>query len=160
MKSPTFVEMHNHPGFLIRLAYQIYNASWEQVMTETDLSPQPFALLYTVYFHDGIDVSGLALKTGVDRASVSRILTRLSNEGYLRVFVRNSDKRQKEIFITAKGKKVFNKAVPQLADLGEQLLKCFTKANGEQFVKLLEEFVYSNNDVTRAPIELPEDASH
>ncbi len=129
-------------------------------MTETELSSQPFALLYTVYFYDGIDVSGLALKTGVDRASVSRMLVRLSNEGYLRVFVRNADKRQKEIYLTAKGKKIFNKAVPQLSELGDRLLKCFTKSQGEQFVKLLEEFVYSNNDITRAPIELPENSSH
>ncbi len=124
-------------------------------MTETDLSPQPIALLYTVYFHEGIDVSGLARKAGVDKTSAGRLVTRLSDRGYLNIVPSQKDKRQKEVYLTAEGKKLFKKVIPQFTELSDSLLDCFTKKQAQQFIELLEKFVHSKRNISRAPIDLP-----
>ena len=156
MKPKKFVEIHNHPGFLIRRSHQIYNAIWERIMAPLDLSPQQFALLYTAYFHDGIDVTGLAWSIGIDKTSAGRLVMQLCRKRYLKAVDGRKDKRQKEIFLTAKGKKTVISAWPKTEELSDRLLDCFTTTQAEQFVKLLEKFVSSNNDYSRAPIKISE----
>ena len=154
MKPKTFVEIHNHPGFLIRRSHQIYNAIWEGVMAPSDLSPREFASLYTAYFHEGVDLTGLARNIGIDKTSAGRLVTRLDRKQYLKIVDSERDRRQKEIYLTAEGKRTVVAAWPKTEELSGRLLDCFTEKQAEQFVSLLEKFVHYNNECSRAPIDI------
>jgi len=61
---------------------------------------------------DGVSINDLARHTFIDRSALSRLLTLMMREGLVRCRPREADKRNVEVFITAKGLGAFRRMLP------------------------------------------------
>ena len=61
---------------------------------------------------DGLTINELARHTFIDRSALSRLLTIMLREGLVRCHPREADKRNIEVFITAKGRAAFRSMLP------------------------------------------------
>jgi len=61
---------------------------------------------------DGLTINELARHTFIDRSALSRLLTLMMREGLVRCRPREADKRNVEVFITAKGRVAFRRMLP------------------------------------------------
>jgi DNA-binding MarR family transcriptional regulator len=61
---------------------------------------------------DGLTINELARHTFIDRSALSRLLASMMQEGLVRCRPRTADKRNVEVFITAKGQAAFRRMLP------------------------------------------------
>ena len=89
--------------------------------TELDLSLGEWRVILMVGEVAGLSTDALAARTTMDKARVSRAITRLVALGYLKREIQNEDRRLISLFFTDKGRSVFKKSL----EIGKQAEKQF-----------------------------------
>jgi DNA-binding MarR family transcriptional regulator len=143
-------ELHSAPGHLIRRAYQITVALFLEECGDR-LRPGELAVLAALDDFAHVDQITLAGMIAIDRASASRFLENLENNGLVRRWVSADDKRTKNVEITKKGKALLTRVGPSIANIQKRLLEPLTKGERECFVACLEKIAEVNNKLSRAP---------
>ena len=77
-----------------------------------DLTPEELAILVTLWQEDDLSQSALIDKTLKDKTTVTRLLSRIKNKGFIEKKVNPTDRRNYTIHLTQRGKKIKDEVCP------------------------------------------------
>lgn len=97
---------------------------------------QQFFLLQ-IFMNPGMNLQELASFGHYDKATATRAVSKLQEEGYVLTETGAGDKRMREIYLTEKAKPVVEKTWECVDDWEEMILKGFTKEERDVAEKLL-----------------------
>ena len=141
-------------GHYIRRMHQISVGAFLARVSEKniDLTQVQFAALSVVSDSPEIDQTSLAQRIACDRATTGGIIDRLERKGFLRRVARKSDRRINGLAITRKGRKVFEKALPVVWVVQEDIMRGLTEAEQKEFLRLLIKAIEASNEFSRASV--------
>jgi DNA-binding MarR family transcriptional regulator len=154
----TPTELQTVPGHLIRRCQQIAVAIFLDVFRELGLKPVHFAALSMVQRHPGIDQRRLVNLIAVDRTTIGAILRNLETKCLLRRQTPRNNLRVKQIFLLPKGEAVLAAAGPLIDDVQARIMGPLDPHEQDVFLTLLRKLVEGNNEFSRVPIRVPEEA--
>lgn len=152
------LEIHTLPGHLIRRLHQISVAQFMERMAAEgiDLTPVQFSAMVAIGQHPGIDQASVAGLVAYDRATLGKVVDRLVDKELVRRQVSASDRRAREVSLTAAGAALLERVMPIVRDAQQRFLTGLDRDERETFVALLQKATLAANDLSRAPQrELP-----
>ncbi|WP_370206309.1 MarR family winged helix-turn-helix transcriptional regulator [Pararhodobacter marinus] len=114
------------PGFLIRRANQISNASFAEDLGSLGLTPTQMSSLAVIVDAPGIDQITLARRIGVDRTTISMVVNGLTQHGFIHRERSPLDARRNELNPTRAGTACMHLARDHARSNSDTLLKGFS----------------------------------
>jgi DNA-binding MarR family transcriptional regulator len=131
----------NIPELLTNLTTH-YNAIFRQYSSRLSLTaPQAFHLLSIPV--DGISMSGLANKLGLDTSTLTRNIQKLEKLDLVRRKQNRNDKRILAVYLTDKGRGKVEKVESSLLDLNFSMMKYINLDDQENIPEMLEKLVWA-----------------
>ena len=131
----------NIPELLANLTTH-YNALFRQYSSRLSLTaPQAFHLLSVPV--DGISMSGLANKLGLDTSTLTRNIQKLEKLLIVRRKQDRNDKRILVVYLTDKGRGRVEKIEESLLDLNFSMMKYIDLDDQENIPEMLEKLVWA-----------------
>ena len=131
----------NIPELLTNLTTH-YNAIFRQYSSQLSLTaPQAFHLLSIPV--DGISMSGLANKLGLDTSTLTRNIQKLEKLEFVRRKQDRNDKRILVVYLTDKGQDKVEKFEISLLDLNFSMMKYIDLDDQENIPEMLEKLVWA-----------------
>jgi|TARA_Y100000294_G_scaffold40251_1_gene36433 DNA-binding MarR family transcriptional regulator len=131
----------NIPELLANLTTH-YNALFRQYSSRLSLTaPQAFHLLSIPV--DGISMSGLANKLGLDTSTLTRNIQKLEKLDLVRRKQDRNDKRILVVYLTDKGRGRVEKIEESLLDLNFSMMKYIDLDDQENIPEMLEKLVWA-----------------
>ena len=131
----------NIPELLTNLTTH-YNALFRQYSSRLSLTaPQAFHLLSIPV--DGISMSGLANKLGLDTSTLTRNIQKLEKLDLVRRKQDRNDKRILVVYLTDKGRGKVEKIEESLLDLNFSMMKYIDLDDQENIPEMLEKLVWA-----------------
>jgi DNA-binding MarR family transcriptional regulator len=131
----------NIPELLTNLTTH-YNAIFRQYSSRLSLTaPQAFHLLSIPV--DGISMSGLAKKLGLDTSTLTRNIQKLEKLDLVRRKQDRNDKRILVVYLTDKGRGRVEKIEESLLDLNFSMMKYIDLDDQENIPEMLEKLVWA-----------------
>lgn len=146
-------DLYETPGFLIRRLHQIAVSALREGWGDLDLSPVQYGALMAIRAFPGIDQRGLSRAIAIDRSSIGTVSGQLERRALIARRKGTRDRRNKELFLTAKGAAVLARAHPLAWEVHARILAPLRPKERAQFVRLLALLVERNNDLSRAPLK-------
>lgn len=147
-------QLHTRPGFLLRRAHQIAVAIFEDSFAALDMTPSQYAVLIAVNEIERPNQNDVALALGLNKVSVSQVVQGLEKRGWLTRRTAADDRRQRQLFLTAAGRKALAKSAAMANDAYEALLEPFGGPERQMMLSLLQRVVSELDHRARAPLEL------
>ena len=131
----------NIPELLTNLTTH-YNAVFRQYSSRLSLTaPQAFHLLSIPV--DGISMSGLANRLGLDTSTLTRNIQKLEKLDLVRRKQDRNDKRILVVYLTDKGRDKVEKIEESLLDLNFSMMKYIDLDDQENIPEMLEKLVWA-----------------
>ena len=131
----------NIPELLANLTTH-YNAIFRQYSSRLSLTaPQAFHLLSIPV--DGISMSGLANKLGLDTSTLTRNIQKLEKLDLVRRKQDRNDKRILVVYLADKGRNKVEKIEESLLDLNFSMMKYIDLDDQENIPEMLEKLVWA-----------------
>ena len=131
----------NIPELLANLTTH-YNAIFRQYSSQLSLTaPQAFHLLSIPV--DGISMSGLANKLGLDASTLTRNIQKLEKLEFVRRKQDRNDKRILMVYLTDKGREKVEEIEDSLLDLNFSMMKHIDLDDQENIPEMLEKLVWA-----------------
>ncbi len=131
----------NIPELLTNLTTH-YNAIFRQYSSRLSLTaPQAFHLLSIPV--DGISMSGLANKLGLDTSTLTRNIQKLEKLDLVRRKQDRKDKRILVVYLRDKGREKIEKIEESLLDLNFSMMKYIDLDDQENIPEMLEKLVWA-----------------
>ena len=147
-------EADRQPGFLIRRLHQIHTALFAEEAAGLEITPPQYGVLMVIAAQPGLDQSAIAEEIGVDRATLASVVARLEAAGFVRRATSKTDRRQKLLSLTARGKAIVTRMQQPVQRAQERVMEPLPAKEREQFLKLLNRLVDGGNDHGRAKLRL------
>lgn len=103
-----------------------------------DITFEQWTILNVLYSEPGLIQSEIAVKTYKDKTNVTRILDVLSKKGYAVRENHGKDRRSSCIFLTDKGRKMFDDLIPCVELINQQFRKGISDEELQMFTSILE----------------------
>jgi DNA-binding MarR family transcriptional regulator len=100
---------------------------------------------------DGLTINELARHTFIERSALSRLLTLMAREGLVRSRLRAADKRNVEVFITAKGRAAFRHMLPIRRAVFRQAAAGLSQRAIVDFVRMVRAMISNLDAAERKP---------
>lgn len=144
------MKVYGMAGHLIRRLNQGSTHVFTRRMQEAgfDLTPVQFAALDTIATHPGIDQARVAAHIAYDRATIGGVIDRLEQKGHVVRNVCKRDRRAREVRLTEEGRKVFDRVLPVVTALQDEILPGLTEAERTAFLELARKAVGTAPDET------------
>jgi len=113
------------PYLITRLAYQL-NADLVEKLQREDINVTRWRILAVLAMGDGITISEIIDRAMMQQSALSRVLMNMETEGYVRRVPRSDDARYVEVFLTDKGRALFNSLNVVVRRRQNRLLKGFS----------------------------------
>ena len=131
----------NIPELLTNLTTH-YNAVLRQYSSKLSLTaPQAFHLLSIP--SDGVSMSGLANKLGLDTSTLTRNIQKLEKLGLVRRKQDRNDKRILTVYLTDRGREKVEGMEDSLLDLNFLMMKYVDLDDQENIAEMLEKLVWA-----------------
>jgi MarR family transcriptional regulator, lower aerobic nicotinate degradation pathway regulator len=157
MKKPApaaaHVDINELPGHAIRRLHQISVGIFLQEVGEVGLTPVQFGALQSVSNQPGIDQRSLARSLALDTSTTGGVVDRLEARGWLERRAAPADRRVRQLVLTRAGQAALTEATPAMERAQAQILAPLTERQRADFMRLLQQLVAQNNDMSRAPSE-------
>jgi len=101
----------------------------------------------------GIDQRTLARTIALDASTTGGVVDRLEQRGALERRTAPSDRRARQLWLTADGERLLTEAVPAMLLAQQQILAPLTERQRAEFMRLMRIVVDQNNALSRAPSE-------
>ena len=95
----------------LRRAAAFSTEHYDAALAPVGIKVTMFRLLRRIEEADGVSISGLAARVGLDRSTLGRNLRVLEKQGLIRTAL-GDDQRSRRIFLTEEGRTTLNAAVP------------------------------------------------
>lgn len=148
--------LHDKPGHLIRRCHQIALGLFLQRCAGFDLTPVQYALLKAVEAEPGAEQITLAGLAALDRSNAARLAAALEARGLLRRDPDPKDRRARRLSLTAEGHALLQRAEATVQRLQDELLAPLTPEERRVFVTALRKIAVAHNEISRAPLRLPD----
>jgi DNA-binding MarR family transcriptional regulator len=121
----------------LRRATRVVSRIFEEVMASSGLEGTQFTLLVALSLGNGVPMRTLAERLGVDRTTLTRNLKPLEREGLVETGA-GDDQRVRLVRMTAKGRRVLEKALPLWEKAQHQVVSKLGRAKWESLLGLLD----------------------
>jgi DNA-binding MarR family transcriptional regulator len=148
---PTRVNIDDQPGHYIRRLHQISVGIFLQELSSLGMTPVQYAALQTVSNQPGIDQRTLARSIALDTSTTGGVVDRLEQRGAMERRTAPTDRRARQLWLTAEGERLLAEAVPAMLSAQQLILAPLTERQREQFMRLVRIVVDENNALSRAP---------
>lgn len=146
-------DLYDTPGFLVRRLHQIVVSLCYEGWGDLDISPVQYGALMAIRAFPGIDQRGLARAIAIDRSTIGTVSEQLERRGLIERRAGTRDRRNKELFLAAKGAAVLRRAHPLAWEIQDRILAPLGARERKEFVRLLAKLVEGNNGASRAPLD-------
>lgn len=120
------------------------------IQREFDLTRVQWVLLKLLHDRDGQTQNELALITDRNKASLTRLIHTMERKELVRRTSHTKDKRYNQIFLTNKGRQLYQATLPTFYECLNQLQAGMDEQEIEQLIHLLKKI---QNNITRLPAE-------
>jgi len=127
-------------GFLITKIHQLSGRIFSRKMKKhqiNDLNPAQGRIMFALWQNDGISIKDLVKETVLGKSTLTTMLDRLVNSGHVKRVVSKTDKRQFQIYLTDKSKKIEIKYSDISEEMNNLFYKGFSDLEIDQFEKNL-----------------------
>jgi DNA-binding MarR family transcriptional regulator len=130
-------------GFAIVKARNVLGAEMDAAMAELDITSQQMGIMLSVTNGTATTPFELSKMLGIDTGLMTRMLDKLEKKGLLQRSRSLEDRRVVDLTLTKKGQEIAAR-IPDLAPgVLNAHLKHFTKAEFDEFYRLLQKFLGS-----------------
>ena len=105
---------------------------------ELDLTKEQMVVLKKLHSQDGLNQNELAFLTYRDKSSLARLLSKMESKGYLMRKQSIADKRINEVFLTDKGRLVYQKTRPVINEIINAMEAGITEKEKQQIINILK----------------------
>lgn len=142
------------PGHLARRFQQIAVAVFLTEVGEAgfDLTPVQYAALAAISTNPGVDQVTLAGLIAYDRTTITGVVDRLVQKGFLVRHASSRDRRARELQITDAGKRTLRGITPAVESAQRLMLRGLTEKESETLLRLLRKAIAAGNELSRAPL--------
>ncbi|HEX3603269.1 MAG TPA: MarR family transcriptional regulator [Steroidobacteraceae bacterium] len=113
------------PHLIARLAYQL-NADLMEKLRREGINVTRWRILAVLSMADGITIKEIIDRAMVQQSALSRALMRMEKESYVRRILRRDDARCVEVYLTDKGRALFNSLNVVVRRREQRLLEGFS----------------------------------
>jgi DNA-binding MarR family transcriptional regulator len=114
--------LEDQVGYWLRRAYQRHMAIFTTIMSDLDLTSVQFAALVKLGDMKAVTQTELGRLIGMDKATVSGMVSRLQKRGLLQFRPDPLDRRSRIIALTADGESLLAQALRRIDQVGEDTL--------------------------------------
>lgn len=128
-------------GTLLSQVHQVSGRVWNKILRDhnmADLEGARGRVIFALWGHDGVPIKTLCEKTGLDKSTLTGILSRLQRDGYIRRASDESDKRSVLISLTGKEADFLDKIGTVSDKMNQIFYKGFSDEEILQFDSFLE----------------------
>jgi DNA-binding MarR family transcriptional regulator len=130
-----FLEDHN--AHLIRLAHQRATFLFQRAFDGSGVTPTQFAILASLVRHGAVPQNVLSRITAIDTATLSPMLRRLTEMGYVERTSSPDDQRVNLVRLTPDGTAFTVKMMPVSLEVSRSLLAPLRERERDRFIALL-----------------------
>ena len=125
--------------FLISRVYQKLINNLQKAFTKSgiEVTPVQIGLLFFLQKNDGSSLTQISQGLMLENPTVTGLIDRLEKSGYVKRSDHPNDRRVWLVYLTEKGNKVANRALPIVKKLNEQIKKGYSEEEIESFKKVL-----------------------
>jgi DNA-binding MarR family transcriptional regulator len=125
--------------FLISKVCQKLIINLQKAFSENgvEVTPVQVGLLFFLQKNDGSSLTQISQGLMLENPTVTGLIDRLENLGYVKRTDHPSDRRVYLVYLTEKGDKVAHKALPIVKKLNEEIKKGYSREEIEGFKKVL-----------------------
>jgi len=124
--------------YLMNRVTGLMNRQLELQLRSFKVSFQHWRILAVLAQQNGSSITDLSIYAVVPHSSLSRLLTRMENEGFVRREVDAQDARTVRVYTTAAGVAMYRRILPMAIDVREQSLAGLTKAQKSSLLDLMK----------------------
>ena len=124
------------PHLIARLAYQL-NADLIEKLRREGINVTRWRILAVLSMGDGITITEIIDRAMMQQSALSRALMRMEKENYVRRVLRRDDARCVEVYLTEKGRALFNSLNIVVRRREQRLLDGFSNAQVEAAFTLI-----------------------
>ena len=149
------------PGHLARRFQQIAVAVFlaEVEGAGFDFTPVQYAALAAIKLNPGIDQVTLAGLIAYDRTTITGVVDRLVQRGFVVRESSSTDRRARLLQTTDQGRRTLGEIEPAVAAAQRIMLRGLTADETDVFMRLLRKAIDAGNDLSRAPLRRPREAT-
>ena len=122
---------------LLRLALRRLDACQKERLAPLALTPRQVEVLMALKGQGGVRQRELARRVGMDASTLAELAARLARRGLIRRAPHRKDRRALALYLTPKGRRVVQKALPLMAEADAVFLKPLRAAQRQAFVQAL-----------------------
>ena len=126
-------------GRIITLLSREINMSLKEVVEPFGITVGEEPYFMALVHEDGISQERLSSIVCVDKAATARAVSSLEGKGFIRREINPEDKRNKKLYLTAKGKKIYPELKEKLAAYNEKLTASWSEEQYDLVYSLLEQ---------------------
>lgn len=123
-------------SFNLKKAVRVVNRIYDQYFAEAGLTSGQFSILHVVNIQDVATNKSLQGVLVLDQTTLTRNIKPLLREGFLSMIASPSDRRQKEIRLTASGKEKYREAKELWLQAQQHMYTELGQDVGQQLIKL------------------------
>jgi MarR family transcriptional regulator, organic hydroperoxide resistance regulator len=134
------------------LPYQVARLAWllnldlVEKLRHEGINLARWRILAVLAMGDGITISEIIDRAMMEQSALSRVLMTMEEEEYVRRVPRREDARYVEVFLTEKGRTLFNSLDPVVRRRQNRLLKGFSPQESEAAFALLRRLIQNLSD--------------
>ena len=144
MIDPDGIPMRPVPAPLARRFQQICVTMVAAALSGSGIVQLEWAMIVFIDDVPGIDQRRLSQAMGIDRNSVSSILERLEAKGLVERRINGTDKRARELYLTAKARDLQRRFLPKIRAANDRILAPLESGERKLFVEMLTRLVEEN----------------
>jgi DNA-binding MarR family transcriptional regulator len=142
------------PGFLVRRLHQIHVAMFFEECKSQSITPVQYGVLTALSARPGLDQTSLAQEVGLDRSTTADVVKRLAERGLIERQPHPTDRRARQVNLTAEGKKMVKSLRIDMARAQERMLEPLQPAERAMFMHWLTVLVEANNEYSRTVLRI------
>ncbi|WP_371804946.1 MarR family winged helix-turn-helix transcriptional regulator [Candidatus Lokiarchaeum ossiferum] len=127
-------------GFLISRIHQISGRIFSKKLKEYNIkiNPGQGRILFALWEQDGISIRDLAKRTSLGKSTLSAMLKRMRNDGYLKIEHPVGNERKKLVYVLERSKEIEAGYQQISAEMNALYYKGFKNAEIDEFEAYLE----------------------
>lgn len=133
------------PYQITRLAH-LLNLDLVEKLRREGINVARWRILAVLAMGDGITISDIIERAMMQQSALSRVLMTMEEEEYVRRVPRREDARYVDVFLTERGRALFNTLDPIVRRRQNRLLKDFTQAEIDAALTLLRRLIHNLTD--------------
>jgi DNA-binding MarR family transcriptional regulator len=111
MENPEFLKLENQLCFPLYVIAKEITGLYRPFLDELDITYPQYLVMMVLWEHDGLPVNSIGEKLYLDSGTLTPLLKRLENKGFIERKRKKEDERVVEVFITESGRNLQEKPV-------------------------------------------------